>query len=132
MKLGNLALMQQQLARALGLVVEAVAVAEFGDIGVDQPDFALAHFGIALRNRALAKAQRLHFGPGQHDPGLEHILDIIVELRPPVLGNDLLLVECCVGRTGHYDRACRVCEAIGEGGNLCAGPDDGPDACFFG
>src|SRR3954451_3681056 len=35
----DLARGQEELAGPLGLVVEAVAVAELGDVGVDQPDF---------------------------------------------------------------------------------------------
>src|SRR5687768_14539150 len=35
MQLGDLALVEQQLARPFRLMVEAVAVAEFGNIGVD-------------------------------------------------------------------------------------------------
>src|SRR3546814_14652287 len=47
MQLRDLALMKEQLARALGLMVEAVAVTEFGYVGVDQPDLLLLHLGIA-------------------------------------------------------------------------------------
>src|SRR4051812_33052833 len=34
---------EEQFARPLGLMVEAVAVAEFGNVGVDQPDLAVLH-----------------------------------------------------------------------------------------
>ena len=52
----------EKLARALGLMVEAVTVAELGNIAVDQPYFLILHLGIALRDRALAKAQRFDLG----------------------------------------------------------------------
>ena len=69
--LGDLALLEQQFARPLGLVIVAVAVAEFGDVGVDQPDLLVLHLGIAFGDRALAEAQRLHLGAGQRDAGLD-------------------------------------------------------------
>src|SRR3954465_518581 len=92
---------EEELARPLGLVVEAVAVAEFGDVGVDQPHLAVLHFGIALRDRAFAEAQRLHLGAGERDPRLIFVLDRIIEARPPVLGDDLLLVERFGARADH-------------------------------
>src|SRR5581483_7256600 len=71
-KLVDLALVQQELARALGRVIEAVRLQIFRDVGVDQPDLAVAAVGIGLGNRALALAQRLHLGAGQDEAGLEH------------------------------------------------------------
>src|SRR3954449_6781201 len=44
----DLARGQKQLPRPLRLVVETVAVAELGDVGVDQPHLAVLHFGIAF------------------------------------------------------------------------------------
>src|SRR5690606_2672549 len=89
----DLALMEQQLARPLGLVIEAVAVAELGNVGIDQPGLAIMHVRIALGDRALAAPQALHFGARQRDPGFEHVFDEILEPRAPVLGDGLLLVE---------------------------------------
>src|SRR3954464_2433102 len=43
---GDLAVVEEQLARPLGLVVEAVAVAELGYVGVDQPDLLVLPLGI--------------------------------------------------------------------------------------
>ncbi len=63
-QLVNFAFVEQQLARALWFMIEAVAVAEFGDIGVDQPDLAVIHFGIAFGDRSLTEAQRLDLGAG--------------------------------------------------------------------
>src|SRR5690606_30671096 len=82
----DLALVEQQLARPLRLVVEAVAVAELGDVGVDQPSLAAAHFGVALGDRALARSQTLHLGARERDARLERLLDEILEPRAPVLG----------------------------------------------
>jgi len=38
----NLAAVQQELAQALGRMVEAAALQIFRDVGIDQPDFAVA------------------------------------------------------------------------------------------
>ena len=57
-QLGGLALVHQQLARALGLVVEAAGLGVFGDIGVDQEDLAILGVGVAFADGGLAGAQR--------------------------------------------------------------------------
>src|SRR3546814_8609125 len=49
---GDLPLVQQQLAGAFRLMVEAVAMAEFGDVAVDQPHLLALHLGIAFRDRS--------------------------------------------------------------------------------
>src|SRR5687768_18473705 len=82
-------------------MVEAIAVAVFGDVAVDQPNLLALDGGIALRDRPLAAAQRLHFGAGELDSRLEPLLDEIVETRAPVLGDDLGLVERGWQRLGH-------------------------------
>ena len=83
-------------------MIEAVAMAEFGDIAVDQPHLVALHFGIAFGDRAFAEAQRFDLGPFQCDPRLEHLFDGKVKARAPVFGNDLLLVEFGGRlRTGH-------------------------------
>src|SRR3954463_12828919 len=58
----DLARGEEELAGPFGLVVEAVAVAELGDVGVAQPHFPVLHLGIALGDRALAEAQALNLG----------------------------------------------------------------------
>src|SRR3546814_20840913 len=97
--------MKEKIARALGLMVEAVAVTEFGYVGVDQPDFLLLHLGIAFGDRAFAEAERLHLGAGERDAGFIFVLDGIIVARAPVLGDDLLLVETLGARTGPSDAA---------------------------
>jgi hypothetical protein len=92
-------------------------VAKFGDVAIDQPNLALANLGIALGNRALAKAQGLDLGPGKHNSRFESAFDIIIKLRPPVFCDDLGLVEWGVGRTGHVECACRDPWPPGKGGN---------------
>src|SRR3546814_16120123 len=97
--------MKEKIARALGLMVEAVAVTEFGYVGVDQPDFLLLHLGIAFGDRAFAEAERLHLGAGERDAGFIFVLDGIIVARAPVLGDDLPLVETLGARTGPSDRS---------------------------
>src|SRR3569832_2971140 len=102
LKLGDLALLEQQFALAPRLMVEAVAVAIFGNVAVDQPHFLAVNGGIGLRDRSLAGAQRLDLGTRQLDPCLKPLLDKIIEARAPVLGHDLLLVELLRKRLGHW------------------------------
>ena len=94
-------MLQEQLPLAPGLMIEAVAVAIFGYVAVDQPDLFAIDGRIALRDRAFAAAQGFHLGSGQLDTRLEPLLDEIVEARPPVLGDGLLLVERLRERLGH-------------------------------
>ena len=86
---------------ALGLVIIAVAVAELGNIAVDQPDFLIFHLGIALRDSALTESQRFHLGSAQRDPGFIYVLDRIFEPRTAVLSDDLDLVELFRTRASH-------------------------------
>ena len=89
----DLAAVEQQLAGPLGFMVEAVAVAEFGNVGIDQPYLAAPDLGIAFRNRPFPETKAFHFRTGQGDPGFEGVIDMIVKTRAAVLGDGLLLVE---------------------------------------
>src|SRR5437868_3503482 len=100
-ELGDFPVLEQQLPRPPRLMVEAVAVAIFGDMAVDQPDLGALGGGIALGNRTLALAERFHLGAGQLNSGLEPFLDEIVEARAAVFGHDLALVERLRKRLGH-------------------------------
>ena len=101
LELGNFPPFQQKLPRPARLMVEAVPMAVFGDVAVDQPDFLAFDVGIAFRDRALAVTERLHFGPRKLDAGFEPVLDEIIVPCAPVLGDDLLLVERLGKRLGH-------------------------------
>jgi hypothetical protein len=101
MELADLALAQEQLALATGLMVHPVAVAVFGDMTVDQPHLFFVQGRIAFGDRALALAKRLDLGSGENDPRLELILNEIIVTRAPVFGNDLALVERLGVRLGH-------------------------------
>src|SRR5690348_5181541 len=64
-KLGDLALMQQQFARPLGLVIEAVGLQVLGYVRVVEIELAAVLSGVAFRNAGLAIAQRFHLGAGK-------------------------------------------------------------------
>src|SRR5262245_5521980 len=66
---------QQQLAHALGLVVVAVALLEWRDMGADQPGLSVLDARIGIGQVHLARAERLDLGPGQHEAGLERLVD---------------------------------------------------------
>ncbi|PAV65923.1 hypothetical protein WR25_04339 [Diploscapter pachys] len=118
MELVYLTFVKQQFTRALGFVIEAVAVAEFGDVGVDQPHLPVAHLGIAFADAALAEAQGFHLGAGERDPRLIDGIDAVFEPRLAVLGDDLLLVEGGGLGTRHWAR-CRECPGPREAGCDC-------------
>src|SRR5262245_13424993 len=52
-KLVDLAAVKQELAHALGSMVEAAALQIFRDIGVDEPDLAAARIGVGFGDRCL-------------------------------------------------------------------------------
>src|SRR6516164_3017388 len=70
-ELVDLAAVQEELAQALGRVIEAAALEVFGDVGIDQPDLPGAGIGIRFCDRCLSLAQRFHLRPGERDAGLE-------------------------------------------------------------
>ena len=81
---------KQQFARSLGRVIEAVAGEIFRNIGVDEPGFALTiDMGVALGDRRLAGAQRLHLSARQREPGFECLADFVMVARLAVVGDDL-------------------------------------------
>src|SRR3546814_10397562 len=93
---------EQQLARTPRFVIVPIAVTEFGNITVDQPNLIAFYLGITLGDRALAEAQRFDLGPLQRDPRLEHLLDRIVEASAPVLGANLLDRKRTRLNSSHY------------------------------
>src|SRR5262245_8297034 len=90
-ELVDLALVQQELARAFRRMIETAALQVFRDVGVDEPEFARAAVGVGLRDRRLALAQRLDLGAGQSNASLESLADLIVEASPAIVGDDLEL-----------------------------------------
>ena len=81
--------MHEQLAGPVGLVVRAVALPVLRDVQADEPGLALAHLRIGVLQRRLAVAERLDFGPGQHEPGLDLVGEVVVVPRAPVVDDQL-------------------------------------------
>ena len=95
-QLVQLALMQQQLARLGGFVIMAVTGNIFGNIGIHQIAFALAHSGEAMRQIGLAEAQRFHFRALQHQTGFKGFSDLKIATGAAVFSN------CAVSRAGFF------------------------------
>src|SRR6266478_7886019 len=87
-KLVDLAAVKQELAHALGRMVEAAALQVFRNVGVDEPDLAATRIGVGFGDGRLACAQRFHLGAGKGDAGLEGLADLVIEARLPILGDD--------------------------------------------
>src|SRR5271169_1499515 len=103
-QLFDLTLVQQQLARPLRRMVEAIGLQIFGNIGIDQPDLAVAGVGIRFCDCRLALAQRFDLGAGQRDAGLEGLIDKIIEACFAIVGDNAEL-SFILGR--HHYRLCR-------------------------
>src|SRR6516225_4747548 len=86
-ELVDLAAVQEELAQALGGVVEAAALQVFRDVGVDQPDLAVTRIGIGFRDGRLAAAQRFDLCAGEREPDLEGLADLVVEARLAIVGD---------------------------------------------
>ena len=94
----DLALVQQQFARPLRLMIETVGLQVFGDIGVDEIERAALLGRIALTDRTLAAAQGFDLRAGEHDARLEGLADLVGKARLPVVGDDLRLgLDGCHG-----------------------------------
>jgi len=86
----DLPFVEQQSARPLGLVIEAVSLQVFGDVGVKQHELGAGRAGMGLANGRLALPQRFHLRTGQRDAGLERIDDLIVEAGLAVIRHHLV------------------------------------------
>ena len=49
-----------------------------GDVQADEPELAVAHLAVRLRERRAALAERLDLGAGQHEPGLDAIEQVVL------------------------------------------------------
>src|SRR6185503_17877896 len=67
--------MEQQLPAPFRIVVVAIALLERRDVRADQPRLALLDAGIGVGDVHLAGADRLDLGAGQHETGLERLVD---------------------------------------------------------
>src|SRR5215207_898242 len=84
----DLALVHQQLARALGLVVLARGRRVRRDVDVVQPDLAVLNLRVAVLELRLSAAQRLDLGAGQHESGLP-ALEQVIAVGRLLVGRDV-------------------------------------------
>ena len=84
----DLAPVHEQLARALGLVVLARGGRVGRDVDVVQPHLAVLDRGVAVLEHRLALAQGLDLGPGEHDPALPPVEQVVAE-RGWAIGGDV-------------------------------------------
>src|SRR4051794_5257827 len=77
-ELRDLLAVQQQLARAARLVVGPRALVVLRDVRVLEPHLAVLHVGVGVDQRRATRAQRLDLGSLEHEPGLEHVLQVVV------------------------------------------------------
>src|SRR5207253_1841741 len=95
----DLAPVQQELLRPVGIVVGAVPLAVLVDVGADEPGLTVAHLGVRLPQARTAVAERLHLGPLELQARLEPVEQLIVVPRPPVVHDRLLALVLCHRRT---------------------------------
>src|SRR4029453_16932944 len=86
---GDLACVQQQLARPGRCMTVAGGAGVFGDMGVDEIELAAFVRGVRLGDVGPSRPQRLHLGALERDARFEFLLDVVVEARLPVLGAEL-------------------------------------------
>src|SRR5205814_8176003 len=67
-QLVDLGAVQEELARPLRLVIQAVAALERGDVGSDQPRLAALHARVRVGEVDLASTNRLDLRAGQDEP----------------------------------------------------------------
>jgi hypothetical protein len=80
---------EEQLANAERIVVPAVPLGPRGDVGADEPRLVALDPRIGVREVDLAGPDGLDLGPGQHDAGLELLVDRVLVACPPVEGDRL-------------------------------------------
>jgi hypothetical protein len=75
----------------LGSWLSRVALVDHGAMwGATSAAFAALDAGVGIGQAALAGAEGLDLGSGQHDAGLDRVLDRESVARPPVEGDGLL------------------------------------------
>src|SRR5262245_16196946 len=84
----DLVTVEEQLARALGIVVLHAGGGVGRDVGVSQPDLAVLDHRVGVADLGLSLAQRLDLAAGQLDPRLE-LLDQLVLVRGAPVGGDV-------------------------------------------
>src|SRR5674476_654042 len=89
-ELGDLLLVQEQLAPATRRVVVPGPLGVLGDVHALEPDLPVTHGRETVKQRRPARAQRLDLGAAQHHAGLEGLFDQIVVVRLAIARHHLL------------------------------------------
>jgi len=80
--------MQQQLSRALRIGHHVGRSAcQWGNVGADEPGFAVAQQNVAVDQLGLARANALDLPTLQGESGLESLLEVVVMLSALVEGD---------------------------------------------
>jgi len=85
-----LAFVQQQPAPPFGIVVVNIALFIRIDMHADQIDLAVFHVTVTVLERNMPVAKRFDFRAPQFDAGFDTIKDMVIVMRSPVDGYDLL------------------------------------------
>src|SRR4029079_608583 len=89
----DLLAMKEELAGPLGLVVVPVAGLPGRDVQADEPRFAVLDARVGVGQADLPGSDALDLGPGQHDAGLEGLLDRELVPRSSVEGDGAVLAH---------------------------------------
>ena len=79
--------MKQQLANALGLMVEPIPHAIFGNFAVDQPEFVIVDLGVRSLERTMTIAEGFDFGSQENNAAFETIRQFVLVRRLPITGD---------------------------------------------
>ena len=91
---------EQQLARALRLMIGVAATLVRRDVHVDEENLTVADDAVRVADVCSAVAERLHLGAGEHDARLPAVEDLVVEPRA-LVARDRDLVGRSLGILGH-------------------------------
>ena len=89
--------LQQQLARALGQVVELMGEAVLLDVTAQQPNLLALDPAVRVLQRHVAVAQALHFAAGQDDAALQGFQHQVIMARTAIVGDHLFVLRGVLG-----------------------------------
>ena len=79
-------------------MVGAAGLGIFGNMRVDEVQLAALARGVGVGDVGLAGAERLDLRAEQRDAGLEFLLDLVVEARLSILGDELAALGLALRR----------------------------------
>ncbi len=87
-ELTDFAAVHEELAAALGFVIESVRVGVLGNVRANQPNFRAFDAAIGFVERELASAEALHFAAHQGDSAFERIEHQVIVPGLAIVGDD--------------------------------------------